>query len=100
MPYESVPGFVAALDPAINGALAAEAADPDRDPHRRSRRRALAGIRPGTAAVDDPGLRVKNGADHVVPLTDEMLALLAAIAAGTARSGCSRPASRTPCWRR
>ena len=79
MPYESVPGFVAALDPALPRPSAAEAADPDGDPHQRSRGACWPEFDLEQRLWTIPAARVKNGADHHVPLTDEILAVLASI---------------------
>jgi len=79
MPYEQVPAFLAGLDPAIGGHLplkllilsatrtaeVAGACWPEFD---------LAG-----KLWTIPAARVKNGSDHHVPLTDEMMALLATV---------------------
>jgi len=76
MPYESVPAFAAGLDPATNGHLPLKLLI-----LTAARTNEIAG-----AAWDEfdrdaglwtiPAVRVKAGADHVVPLTAAMLAVL------------------------
>ena len=79
MPYESVPGFVAALDPAINGQLPLKLLV-----LTATRTSEVVGacwtefdLKQRLWTI--PAARVKNGADHHVPLTDEILAVLASI---------------------
>ena len=79
MPYETVPAFVAVLDPTMNGHAALQlliltATRTNEVAGAEWREFDLAG-----RLWTIPAARVKNGADHHVPLTDEMLALLAAL---------------------
>ena len=90
MPYETVPAFVASLDPTMNGHAALQlliltATRTNEVAGAEWREFDLAG-----RLWTIPASRVKNGADHHVPLTDEMLAL-ARHAAASGRRGAAVP---------
>ena len=79
MPYESVPEFVAALDPAIDGQWPLKLLI-----LTATRTAEVAGARWPEFDLKQqlwtiPAARVKNGADHRVPLTDEIVAVLACV---------------------
>jgi integrase len=79
MSYEKIPAFVASLDPAIQGQLPLKLLI-----LTATRTSEVVGARWNEFDLDNrlwtiPAHRVKNGTDHHVPLTNEILAVLASL---------------------